>query len=555
MNHIELFAGCGGLSLGLEKQGFKLLLANELSPMAAETFAFNILKVNLQKEALSKKDKIYWLRSEFGRGQPGKRLRENPNAAINIKDPICDLDDISNHKKQLRRSLIIGSIRDLNLHIKNDPGLASALSDGLGDGGVDLVSGGPPCQSFSMAGLRQHENVRNQLPQEFAQFVGHIRPKMVLLENVTGILRAFNIDGERHFAWFEVAKAFALEGYMPICLHVNAKYVGAAQNRPRFILLALERSLAKKMMKVIEKAVGAGDEIQPVKDLFDESSNFLSKIDAGKEPVMGDLVVREVEDHFRSPYDSIYNSKLFHDLVMNPLVKKSKGEGEELVSVRSAIDDLRTDSIEPSEYVDFINRKAFGKREIENIENHEHRQHGRNGKQSTVRARFRLYQIISKFDKREEREVSKYLRTLDRKDLGDETIEKMLGLNYLLPDGTREILNDSDDLVAYLDKLHTKKQTQKALLPDRPAPAAMSIPDDACHYHGQIQRTLTVREMARIQSFPDWFVFRSKVTTGGQMRKFEVPQYTQVGNAVPPLLGLALGKVCKKLLELADFKP
>ncbi|EMI8339596.1 hypothetical protein BBX45_13630 [Proteus mirabilis] len=54
--------------------------------------------------------------------------------------------------------------------------------------------------------------------------------------------------------------------------------------------------------------------------------------------------------------------------------------------------------------------------------------------------------------------------------------------------------------------------------------------------------------MARIQSFPDNFVFRSKVTTGGQMRKFEVPQYTQVGNAVPPLLGLAIGKVVTELL-------
>ena len=81
----------------------------------------------------------------------------------------------------------------------------------------------------------------------------------------------------------------------------------------------------------------------------------------------------------------------------------------------------------------------------------------------------------------------------------------------------------------------------------KPAPAALSIPDDACHYHETIDspRTLTVREMARIQSFPDWFEIKSKVTTGGSMRKFEVPQYTQIGNAVPPLLGSALGKVVR----------
>lgn len=52
-NHIELFSGCGGLSLGLEKAGFELLLANELSPMAAETFSYNFLmkitKISLKR--------------------------------------------------------------------------------------------------------------------------------------------------------------------------------------------------------------------------------------------------------------------------------------------------------------------------------------------------------------------------------------------------------------------------------------------------------------------------------------------------------------------------
>ena len=87
-------------------------------------------------------------------------------------------------------------------------------------------------------------------------------------------------------------------------------------------------------------------------------------------------------------------------------------------------------------------------------------------------------------------------------------------------------------------------------IPEAEGPAALSIPDDACHYHSSLQRTLTVREMARFQSFPDKFEFRSKVTTGGKMRKFEVPQYTQVGNAVPPLLGRALGLVVKNILSL-----
>jgi DNA (cytosine-5)-methyltransferase 1 len=63
---------------------------------------------------------------------------------------------------------------------------------------------------------------------------------------------------------------------------------------------------------------------------------------------------------------------------------------------------------------------------------------------------------------------------------------------------------------------------------------------------------MTVREMARFQSFPDWFEFRSKVTTGGQYRKYEVPQYTQVGNAVPPLLAKTIGECISGILKKID---
>ncbi len=125
----------------------------------------------------------------------------------------------------------------------------------------------------------------------------------------------------------------------------------------------------------------------------------------------------------------------------------------------------------------------------------------------------------------------------------------MLTYHYLFNNKQLVMFSEKEKLEYYLTQHQTKKQTQKALIASTPAPAALSIPDDACHYHSQELRTLTVREMARIQSFPDNFVFLSKVTTGGKMRRFEVPQYTQVGNAVPPLLGRALGLTVKELLK------
>lgn len=78
------------------------------------------------------------------------------------------------------------------------------------------------------------------------------------------------------------------------------------------------------------------------------------------------------------------------------------------------------------------------------------------------------------------------------------------------------------------------------------APTVTSHPDDMIHYCEP--RILTVRECARLQSFPDWFDFKGKYTTGGKLRKTEVPRYTQVGNAIPPLFGEQAGVILKKLI-------
>jgi DNA (cytosine-5)-methyltransferase 1 len=83
-----------------------------------------------------------------------------------------------------------------------------------------------------------------------------------------------------------------------------------------------------------------------------------------------------------------------------------------------------------------------------------------------------------------------------------------------------------------------------------PAPTMTTLPDDVLHYRDP--RILTVRETARIQSFPDWFSFKGKYTTGGDRRTKECPRYTQVGNAVPPLLALAIGRALAATLGEAQ---
>ena len=86
--------------------------------------------------------------------------------------------------------------------------------------------------------------------------------------------------------------------------------------------------------------------------------------------------------------------------------------------------------------------------------------------------------------------------------------------------------------------LSSNKRNYNVLKPDEQSSTIMTIPDDYIHYNSP--RALTVREMARLQSFDDSFVFQGKRSTGGNNRKSEVPQYTLVGNAVPPLLARAV---------------
>jgi DNA (cytosine-5)-methyltransferase 1 len=99
-------------------------------------------------------------------------------------------------------------------------------------------------------------------------------------------------------------------------------------------------------------------------------------------------------------------------------------------------------------------------------------------------------------------------------------------------------------------RLAMKKRSLTPLSPDAPACTITTLPDDVIHYSEP--RILTVRECARLQSFPDWFSFKGPYTTGGSRRVSACPRYTQVGNAVPPLLAEALGEVLIGLLAVAS---
>ena len=107
-------------------------------------------------------------------------------------------------------------------------------------------------------------------------------------------------------------------------------------------------------------------------------------------------------------------------------------------------------------------------------------------------------------------------------------------LNVILKSGNYESAKASLKEIG----LESDKRSYTVLKPEAQSSTIMTIADDYIHYSNP--RALTVREMARLQSFDDSFVFQGKRSTGGNKRKFEVPQFTLVGNAVPPLMARAI---------------
>lgn len=506
---IELFAGCGGLSLGLRSAGFEGLLANELSPMPAETFALNLMGVDMRSPEFAQtkpSDRpVLWLDSDTD--DVIERLSNNP-----FERPQTDMSEVRN-ADDLTGRLIVGDIRRLNQFIED-------RRSPLIHGEVDLVSGGPPCQSFSLAGRRELGNQRNQLPWEFAKFVDYQRPRMVLLENVEGILRPFKEESKTYYAWFEVCKAFASIGYVTRPLLINARYAGVAQNRPRFIMLAVREDLVDQLSERTAEWFKQGEQ------LIEAVKNNDADYDQARWSYR-DLTAPEWQ-------------KAAEDSVFAPLVAFHEDATQH--TIEDAIGDLQDENPAPqSQYVINLNAELGT-----HLADPEHEMLNRQHPNSTprVRARFRIYQIIANSPKPIADEIKNVMRgTSD--DLSPEAINVLKEGHLLKYD--KPVPKSKKGLIEYLASLKTKKFSQRALRRGVPAPAALSIPDDVCHYTEA--RTLSVREMARIQSFPDAFEFRGIATTGGLRRRYQVPQYTQIGNAVPPLLGKALGEVVDSILN------
>jgi DNA (cytosine-5)-methyltransferase 1 len=105
---------------------------------------------------------------------------------------------------------------------------------GIGDRGIDLVFGGPPCQGFSLIGQRALDDPRNSLVREFVRIVAELSPTYFMFENVKGL----TLGQHRQFLR-ELVSEFKARGYRVLIPWqvLNAAHYGVPQDRERLFLL------------------------------------------------------------------------------------------------------------------------------------------------------------------------------------------------------------------------------------------------------------------------------------------------------------------------------
>jgi len=354
---------------------------------------------------------------------------------------------------------------------------------------IDLMIGGPSCQGFSRAGRRDKSDPRNMLFGEYVRVISEIRPKYIVLENVEGFVDM------QFLGYVGLTGIKYPDGSVtPTILRSELEQIGYKTLEPR-ILNAADYGVPQRRNRII--FMGYRSDMVPPEY---------------PEPTV-------TPDHYITLKDAI------GDLISDENIRKNVNKRRSKYQIESA--NGRTPA---------ANGKPISVKKPQNTE--------LSGMSDVVCERFSLFQ---------EGETG----TLLRKRVASEGIDisdkpaliKLCCDNFGMT--KKEVISLFRNAKAnkeQIDILLTKKNIRQRWSADMPSATVLTIADD--FISPWEARTFSVREMARCQSFDDSFEFLGKRTTGGLKRRVEVPQFTQVGNAVPPLLAKAVAlEIYKALLK------
>ncbi len=592
--HVDLFAGAGGFSEGFlqagdDSQGYEFLLASDIN--------------------------------------------EN-----------CELTHVARYNRQLG----LGA-KFLRKDIRDD-GFIDELVDLIGGREVDVVTGGPPCQSFSLAGKRRTHDHKDDLFAGYVRVIARLRPRYFVMENVPGLLT-------------KQRGSFRRQILDAICAIVDPDARAAVLHTGSEVAQALDGREGLKARALVQRL--AGDPNGLPLELIDEAqSSFrkatadhlryeVSKTDHDVLTVRHALRMLAREDAWRALLGALRDEKaradidddafapsinqFIDDLSPGAIIREAR---DALASIASAAPAgaftdvdviLEVLAIAPAqaglELVKLAEKTVLAEAmAVAVAEESLYRIEGpilvnaadygvpqertrvlfigcRNDQPLVVAIpptvapedRVTVFEALHDLDDisgpgKARRRVKPRLRAIDGspEDEGrsyaewarhgrllsdaerlpeyfrssaaypDEGVEGGVN-NHVASKHSRKVVRRMEVMLEagsygpeLQDRLEAEglgsgKRDYNVLDPERPSPTVMTIPDDFVHY--RVARALTVREMARLQSFDDSFVFQGKRTTGGERRKVEVPQCTLVGNAVPPLMARAIASTLLTMLN------
>ncbi|WP_405573801.1 DNA cytosine methyltransferase [Winogradskyella sp. Asnod2-B02-A] len=394
---IDLFAGCGGFSEGFYQEGFKSIVHVDFDAPACETV----------KERMR-----YYKYSE----------------------------------ESIINAVICGDLTSEDVH--------NQIDNVIGNTEIDVLVGGPPCQSFSSVGRAQDKNSmrndpRNYLFRSYLEILEKHKPKIFVFENVSGLLSA---KPNGNYIFPEIIES--MSEFYSVCddretILLNSVHYGVPQIRKRVILIGVRKDLNIKSEDVYKAII---------------KTHFSPEMES-KNEVLGFKKYLTVKD------------------AISDLPKLYPGEGEEEIFHKIE---------KKNSYLKIMRPNGSTK-----LFNHVARKHN---------------------------------------DLDRERYKLLSKNNWQL----KELAEVRPDLIHHDPKHFGNRYTvQTATKPGRTVVAHLYKDGNLfIHPDYKQERTFTVREAARIQSFPDDFKFVGSRTN----------QFKQVGNAVPPLMAKQIAKAIKQFI-------
>lgn len=576
--------------------------------------------------------------------------------------PTCELTHKARYNEQL--GLQTAFIKE---DIMNDKFLEK-LKAKIGERDIDVVTGGPSCQSFSLSGRRRKNDKRDNLFLHYIKVIKALKPKYFVMENVTGLLTKdqgrfkdavkeeirsiidvsvipelmdfldkilsnvpallkkgimlkiqMELEEGKDYSSLEKQYFAVLEEQFKIItkqLDFKTSKSGRHINTIRHGLRLLSHSLSREKLRsaiiqektasdldndifayrmnkfidslqdeeIIKEIKGAIEKEEGLKALQEDVKDFQKLLDLYLATLDEALHALELYASFFNSVDTL--NRLIEDIhlykVDNPIVVNSADYGvpqtrervlfigarkgqrqitsipatvtpENRVTIYEAISDLdfigngeEINTYRPYQHIqDFepliVNRTADSRPEENGGQSY-----AEWSKEGRLQHRFEIKG--QPFFVKDEDEL-KHKRKRHLADLQNHKTSRHSDIVQQRLEAIARFGAYTPECKAYLEDngLFSNKRNYTVLNPVGQSPTVVTLPDDFIHYASH--RALTVREMARLQSFDDSFVFQGKRTTGGEMRKVETPQYTMVGNAVPPLMARAIGNVILENIE------